>query len=71
MADPAEVAPNVYGVLFENDRVRLLEVRLRPGDGSARHSHPDYRARSTKSRGLRRNAKSPSSCARIVMTEHC
>ena len=31
-----------FGVLFENDRVRLLEVRLRPGDGSARHSHPDY-----------------------------
>jgi len=42
MADPAEVAPNVYSVLFENDRVRLLEVRLRPGDGSARHSHPDH-----------------------------
>ena len=42
MADPAEVAPNVYSVLFENERVRLLEVRLRPGEGSARHSHPDY-----------------------------
>jgi quercetin dioxygenase-like cupin family protein len=38
----AEVAPNVYKVLFENDRVRLLEVRMAPGDESALHSHPDY-----------------------------
>jgi quercetin dioxygenase-like cupin family protein len=29
-------------VLFENDRVRLLEARLKPGDSSALHSHPDY-----------------------------
>jgi len=38
----AEVAPHVYKVLFENDRVRLLEVRMKPGDESAMHSHPDY-----------------------------
>ena len=40
--DAAQVAPNVYKVLFENDRVRLLEVRMQPGDESAMHSHPDY-----------------------------
>jgi len=40
--DAAQVAPNVYTVLFENERVRLLEARLRPGDSSAMHSHPDY-----------------------------
>jgi len=40
--DAATVAPNVYTVLFENERVRLLEARLKPGDGSALHSHPDY-----------------------------
>ena len=40
--DAATVAPNVYKVLFENDRVRLLEARLKPGDSSALHSHPDY-----------------------------
>jgi hypothetical protein len=40
--DAAAVAPNVYTVLFENDRVRLLEARLRSGDSSALHSHPDY-----------------------------
>jgi beta-alanine degradation protein BauB len=40
--DAAEVAPNVYKVLFENERVRLLEARVRPGDNSAMHFHPDY-----------------------------
>jgi quercetin dioxygenase-like cupin family protein len=40
--DAARVAPNVYTVLFENERVRLLEARLKPGDSSALHSHPDY-----------------------------
>ena len=40
--DPVEVAPNVYSVLFENERVRLLEVREAPGESSAMHSHPDY-----------------------------
>lgn len=40
--DPVEVAPNVYKTLFENERVRLLEVRLAAGDSSEMHSHPDY-----------------------------
>jgi hypothetical protein len=39
-----EAAPNVYRVLFENDRVRLLEARIRPGDSSVKHSHPNYLA---------------------------
>lgn len=41
-ADPVEVASNVYTTLFENDRVRLLEARLAPGDSSEMHGHPDY-----------------------------
>lgn len=40
--DPVRVAPNVYRVLFENDRVRLLEARVKPGDSSAMHGHPNY-----------------------------
>ena len=40
--DPVEVAPEVYSVLFENDRVRVLEIRLRPGGKSPTHSHPAY-----------------------------
>jgi len=39
--DAATVAPHVYKVLFENERVRLLEVRMQPGDHSEMHSHPD------------------------------
>jgi quercetin dioxygenase-like cupin family protein len=41
-ADPVQVASNVYTTLFENDRVRLLEARLAPGDSSVMHGHPDY-----------------------------
>ena len=40
--DAVQVAPHVYKVLFENERVRLLEVRLKAGESSAMHSHPAY-----------------------------
>ena len=40
--DAAEAAPNVYKVVFENERVRLLEARVKPGDSSAMHAHPNY-----------------------------
>ena len=33
--EAAQVAPHVYKVLFENDRVRLLDVRMAPGAESA------------------------------------
>ena len=38
----AVVAPDVYKVLFENERVRLLRVTMEPGAASEQHSHPDY-----------------------------
>jgi quercetin dioxygenase-like cupin family protein len=38
--DAVSVAKHIYKVLLENDRVRLLEVRMKPGDSSAMHSHP-------------------------------
>ncbi len=40
--DAATVAPHVYKVLFENERVRMLEVSMQPGDSSEMHSHSDY-----------------------------
>jgi len=40
--DAAKVAPHVYSVRFENDRARVLEVTMQPGDRSELHSHPDY-----------------------------
>jgi quercetin dioxygenase-like cupin family protein len=39
--DAVNVAPHVYKVLFENERARLLEVVMQPGDHSEMHSHPD------------------------------
>jgi hypothetical protein len=41
MSDPLEVSPDLYHLLFENDRVRVLEYRDRPGDATGTHSHPD------------------------------
>jgi quercetin dioxygenase-like cupin family protein len=40
--DAAKVAPHVYKVVFENERARVLEVRMRAGESTAMHSHPDY-----------------------------
>jgi hypothetical protein len=34
------VAPHVYKVVLENDRVRVLEARGKPGDKTELHSHP-------------------------------
>ena len=38
--DAAKVAPNIYKVKFENERVRVLDVPSNPGDKSDWHSHP-------------------------------
>ncbi|WP_214108535.1 cupin domain-containing protein [Acrocarpospora catenulata] len=39
--DPAVTDPDLYKVVFENDRVRVLEYRDRPGDRTHPHRHPD------------------------------
>jgi len=39
--DAVKVAPESYKVLLENDRVRVLEYRIKPGKKAAMHSHPD------------------------------
>ena len=31
----------MYRLVFENDRVRILDVKSKPGDKTALHSHPD------------------------------
>ena len=40
--DPVKVAPDVYRVLLNNDQVRVLEVRMKPGASSPMHSHPAH-----------------------------
>ena len=42
MQDPLKVANNVYKLVMENDRVRLLDLFLKPGDKAAMHHHPDH-----------------------------
>jgi len=39
--DPCVTNPDHYQVVFENERVRVLEYRDKPGDRTAPHAHPD------------------------------
>jgi quercetin dioxygenase-like cupin family protein len=38
--DPVKTSPQYYQVLLENDRVRVVEYRLKPGAKEPMHSHP-------------------------------
>ena len=40
--DVLSVAPKVYKLAFENERVRVLEGTFKPGDKIGMHSHPDH-----------------------------
>jgi quercetin dioxygenase-like cupin family protein len=40
--DPVKVSPDHYKVILNNDKVRVLDVRLKPGAKSPMHSHPNY-----------------------------
>lgn len=40
--DPLAVASTAFKVLFENERVRVVEVQFAPGVKNPMHSHPDY-----------------------------
>ena len=39
--DPTQTDPDKYVVVFENDRVRVLEYKDKPGDRTSPHRHPD------------------------------
>jgi oxalate decarboxylase/phosphoglucose isomerase-like protein (cupin superfamily) len=39
--DPAVTNPDHYKVIFENDKVRVLEYTDQPGDMTTLHEHPD------------------------------
>lgn len=39
--DPVESNPDLYSVVFENERVRVLEYKDVPGTTSTPHHHPD------------------------------
>jgi quercetin dioxygenase-like cupin family protein len=39
--DSVQQSPEFYRVLLDNDEVRVLEYRLKPGEKEPLHSHPD------------------------------
>lgn len=39
--DPVRVAPHIYDVAFENERVRVLKKIVRHGETPPLHAHPD------------------------------
>ena len=39
--DPLAAAPEMYKLLFENDKLRIMEVTFKPGQKIARHTHPN------------------------------
>jgi quercetin dioxygenase-like cupin family protein len=39
--DPVHTDPDHYRVVFENERVRVLEYEDHPGDSTHPHAHPD------------------------------
>lgn len=38
--DAMNVAPHVHKVLYEDDKIRVLKVRMKPGDTANMHWHP-------------------------------
>lgn len=41
VVDPLEVAPHIYELAFENEKVRVLKQTIRPGEWPPIHAHPD------------------------------
>ena len=39
--DPTVSNKDLYQLIFENDRIRVLEYKDRPGDSTTPHLHPD------------------------------
>jgi hypothetical protein len=39
--DAIKIAPHIYTAVLENARVRVLEIKTKPGESSELHSHPD------------------------------
>lgn len=41
-ADPLQVAANVYSLVMENDKIRVLDAKFKTGAQAAMHFHPDH-----------------------------
>ena len=40
--DPTRVASDVYKLILENERVRVFDVRFKPGQKAVMHTHPAH-----------------------------
>ncbi len=40
--DALKGAPDVYSLIMENEKVRVLSAKFKPGQKTAMHSHPDH-----------------------------
>jgi quercetin dioxygenase-like cupin family protein len=40
--DPTQVASDVYNLVLENDRVRVFDMRSKPGQKAEMHGHPNH-----------------------------
>jgi len=40
--DALHGASNVYKLVLENDRIRVLDVKFKPGEKAVMHRHPDH-----------------------------
>jgi Cupin domain. len=40
--DPVKIAPEIYKVRLENDKVRVLDIHAKQGGKSPTHSHPAH-----------------------------
>lgn len=40
--DPAKVDPGHFKVILNNAQVRIMDVRMKPGEKSPMHSHPNH-----------------------------
>lgn len=51
--DPISAGPHIYKKVFENERVRIMEVTFAPGDSIGMHSHPDHAVYALKAGSLK------------------
>ncbi len=51
--DPVDVGPTIYRQIFENERIRTLEITFKPGSEIGLHSHPEHSVYVTSAGKLR------------------
>jgi oxalate decarboxylase/phosphoglucose isomerase-like protein (cupin superfamily) len=66
--DAVTIAPRLHEIIFENDKIRVLKVIVKPGDKAKMHWHPENINYILKS-GRLRFTKPDSSTVDIDLTE--